>query len=156
MSVLQVERVEVTSEAVVAQVRVLDPAFMRTGAAPGLAEHLSTLLPGIARHRCDCGSAHGVLAELADTETPHLLEHIALEVMALSGSPRTLRGSTSWDFARDGRGVFEVRLGYDDDRVALGALDVGVAIVDGLFGVSTVPDVAAEAERLSVARCLPR
>ena len=156
MSVLQVERVEVTSEAVVAQVRVLEPAFMRTSAAPGLAEQLSALLPGIVRHRCDCGSAHGVLAELADTETPHLLEHVVLEVMALAGSPRTLRGSTSWDFARDRRGVFEVHLGYDDARVALGALDLGAAIVDGLFGVSAVPDIAAEAQRLSVARRLPR
>ena len=44
-----------------------------------------------------------------DTETPHLLEHIAEELMALSGSPRWLKGETAWDFGRDGRGVFRVR-----------------------------------------------
>jgi cyanophycin synthetase len=152
MSVLAIERLEVTAEAVVATVRVVDSALARTRAVPGLATRLSELLPDIVRHRCDCGSSHGVLAELADTETPHLLEHIALEMMALAGSPRTLRGATSWDFARDGRGVFEVRLAYDDADVALAALSEGSAIVDGLFGEAAVPDVDSAVERLKAAR----
>jgi hypothetical protein len=52
--------------------------------------------------------------------------------MALAGSPRTLRGETSWDFARDGRGLFRVRLAYDDDLVALGAVKTAAEVVRAL------------------------
>jgi hypothetical protein len=63
--------------------------------------------------------------------------------MALSGSPRTLRAETVWDFAADGPHVYRVRLAYDIDLVALGALREGVGIVDWLMGLSAEkPDVA--------------
>ncbi len=80
------------------------------------------MLPGLARHTCDNDEGVDFLRELRDTETAHLLEHVATELAALSGSPRSLRAETSWDFARDGRGVFRLRFDYDDDLVVLGAL----------------------------------
>lgn len=80
------------------------------------------------------------MREFADTETPHLLEHVAAELMALAGSSRTLRGETVWNFKRDGQGVFRVRLRYDDDLVALGALKEAHAIVEWLLD----PEHAAE------------
>lgn len=153
MSVLTVERIDVGPERLEAFVRVCDPALARTFAVPGLAERAVELLPGLARHTCDNGSAHGIVAELADTETPHLLEHVAFELMALSGSPRTLRGETAWDFSADGPGVFRVRLGYDDDLVALGALRAGVACVDWLMALTAEkPDVDAAVARLREVR----
>lgn len=153
MGVLAIERIEVGPQSVDALVAVHDPAFARTSAAPGLAVRAVALLPGLARHTCENGSSHGVVAELADTETPHLLEHIAFELMALSGSPRTLRGQTAWDFAADGVGVYHVRLGYDDDLVALGALRAAVECVDWLFGVCAEhPDVPALIGRLKALR----
>ena len=133
MGLLVIECVDVGPECVEAQVRVPEGEPMRTRQSPGVAERALALLPGLVRHTCENGSAHGIAAELADTETPHLLEHVAFELMALSGSPRTLRGETSWDFSADGRGVFRVRLGYDDDLVALGALNAGVGVCEWLM-----------------------
>ena len=136
MGVLRIERVDVGPERIEALVRVTDRDFASTAAAPGLPRRAIGLLPGLARHTCENGSAHGHVAELADTETPHLLEHVACELMALSGSPRTLRGETAWDFSADGPGVFRVRLSYDDDLACLGALRNGVEVVDWLLGRS--------------------
>jgi len=48
------------------------------------------------------------------------------------------------DFARDGRGVYHVRLGYDDDLVALASLKSAARIVDWLVGrTGEQPDVGA-------------
>ncbi len=106
---------------------------MRTSARPGLAEAAVALLPGLARHTCDNDEGVDFLRELRDTETAHLLEHVATELAALAGSPRSLRAETSWDFARDGRGVFLLRFDYDDDLVVLGALDAAVGVVEWLL-----------------------
>jgi hypothetical protein len=149
---LTIERIDVGPERIEALVRV-DPAYARTSVAIDLAPRALELLPGLARHTCENGSAHGIIAELADTETPHLLEHVAAECMALAGSPRTLRAATDWDFARDGLHVYRVGLSYDDDLVALGALREGVRIVDWLVGAGAEkPDVEEIVASLVAAR----
>lgn len=138
---LTIFRVEVGPDRVEAIVRVASQRCMRTTSFPGLASRVVEVLPGVVRHRCECGSSHGIEAELADTETPHLLEHIALELMVLSGSPRTLRGDTRWDFNTDGPGVFRLTLEYDDDLVALEALKRGTTIVEMLLADDDVPEI---------------
>jgi hypothetical protein len=152
VSALALERIEVTETRVIALVRVAGDAPLRTGAVPGLGAAAIALLPGLARHRCDCGDARGIAEELADTQTPHLLEHVALELTALSGSPRELGGSTAWDFALDGPRTFRVGVEYDDDLVAIAALGAGVRVVDGLLGRDPIPDVSREVERLVALR----
>ncbi|MBE0417739.1 MAG: hypothetical protein IBX63_08230 [Coriobacteriia bacterium] len=150
---LSVEQVTVGAERVSALVRIAEGRPLRTPAYPDLVPAVRTILPGLARHRCDSGSAHGIFAELDDTELPHLLEHVALELMALAGSPRSLRGDTAWDFAADGHGVFRVSLEYDDDLVALGALREGAAIVNALLeGDADSVDIASATARLSAVR----
>ncbi len=108
------------------RVRLTDPAMRRTLAFPLLAEEVLRLLPGIVRHRCESGSTRGVVAELADTEVPHLFEHVTLELLVQAGLPRDMRGETRWDFKRDGRGVYRVFIGCEDEaavrRTAEGAL----------------------------------
>jgi len=147
--VLIVERVEVGERRLEALVRVTDPTLMRTSAALGLPERARSLLPGLARHTCENDDGRDFMRELANTETPHLLEHVAAELMALAGSPRSLRAETSWDFARDGAGVFRVSLDFDDDLVALGALRDGAAIVEWLLGQAAErPDAEAMVARL--------
>lgn len=120
-------------------VRVSSPVYMRTRAVPDIAKRVLARYPEMVRHKCACGSARGIASELADTETPHLMEHIALELLALDGAPRSeTRGETSWDFARDGRGVFRVRVECADasacDAAAIErALHEARAITNGLL-----------------------
>lgn len=154
MVALSIEKIEVGRNRVEARVRVLDPTLLRTSSERGLSQRARELLPGLVRHSCENSQGRDFLTELRDTETPHLLEHVAAELMALSGSPRTLKGETVWDFARDGRGVFSVRLAYDDDLVAVGALREALAIVEWLFAPDSQarPDVNETTERLRALR----
>jgi hypothetical protein len=138
---LSIDHIEVGEERLEAVVRA-EPSLERTTHIEGVASRALDILPGLARHTCENGTAHGMVAELDDTETAHLLEHVAAECMALSGSPRTLRAETAWDFARDGAHVYRVRMAYDHDLVALGALRAGLHIVDWLVGLAAErPDV---------------
>lgn len=141
--ILLIERIERTQDGVQATVRVSEPRWMRTSARPTLAQECLALLPGLARHRCESGSAHGIIAELANTESPHLVEHVALELLALAGWPRDMRGRTRWNFARDGRGVFRVLLACDDLDVAAAALGAAVTIVTWLLDGGERPEIDA-------------
>jgi hypothetical protein len=121
VSVLAAGRIDVGEACIETLVTVTDPNAMRTSSVPGLPERALNVLPGLARHSCENTDGLSFSQEFRDTETAHLLEHVTIELMALAGSPRTLRGRTTWDFVRDGQGVFHVSIEYDDDIVALGA-----------------------------------
>ncbi len=95
---------------------------LRTSQVPDLARRVLEALPGLKGHRCDTPGAVTFADELSDTEIAHLVEHAALELAAMAGSPDTLRGETSWDFARDGQGVFAVSLEFDDADVVASAV----------------------------------
>jgi hypothetical protein len=149
---VRVESVNVGPDAIEAVVRSEPGEPLRTSEAPGLADAVLRAMPGLSGHRCDNGCGAMFRDELRDTELAHLAEHAALEVMAMAGSPDTLRGETTWDFARDGRGVFRVRLQFDDDLVAIGALRFAVGLVDALASGHAAPDAEAEARRLRALR----
>jgi hypothetical protein len=121
---------------------------LRTCEVPGLAEAVVRALPGLRAHRCDNGAGLTCADELRDTELAHLVEHVALEMMAVAGSSPALRGETSWDFAADGRGVFRVRIAYGNEAVARGALAFACDLVGALAQGQAAPDVEAEARRL--------
>jgi hypothetical protein len=155
VSVLSLAGIEVGPSELEAVVAVTDERFMRTSAVAGLPNAARELLPGLDRHSCENDAGARFVDELRDTETPHLLEHVTVELMALAGSPRSLAARTTWDFARDGRGVFRLRIAYDDDLVALGALKEAVGVVDWLFGEGARPDVDAATARLRRLRHTP-
>jgi hypothetical protein len=124
---------------------------LRTSSFPELPERALRLLPGLRGHRCDNGAGMTFPQEMADTEIAHLLEHVAVELMALSGSPTKLAGHTEWDFRSDGRGVFHVVLDYDDDLVAVGALKDAAGIVAWLTAAGGREPNAADADSVSTA-----
>lgn len=149
---LAIRSIEVGEGSLEAIVFVTDQSYLRTSHIRDLPERAVELLPGLRRHSCDNEGELDFVRELRDTESAHLLEHIACELMALAGSPRSLRGRTSWDFSRDGRGVFRVSLEFDDDLVAMGALDEAVRIVEWLLAGEergAAPDVDVAVARLA-------
>jgi hypothetical protein len=128
---------------------------LRTNAVDGVPERSLELLPGLARHRCRHADGRPLTEELADTEFAHLFEHVALELMVLSGSPRTLEGETRWDWDMDPRGTFRVSLQYDDDLVCLGAVKGASAVVRSLAGGAPVPSIDAIVSGLREVRLDP-
>ena len=125
---------------------------MRTSEIPGLSAAALAALPGLRGHRCDNGAGLTFAQELVDTELAHLIEHAALELMAMAGASPLLRGKTSWDFAAEGRGVFRVRIECEDEALARGAFDSAWAFVRALARGDAAPNMEAEARRLRVAR----
>ncbi|HEX9093947.1 MAG TPA: hypothetical protein VF902_08185 [Coriobacteriia bacterium] len=145
---MRIRSVTVGPETVEAVVAFADGEPLRTSEVPDAAARALRALPGLRGHRCDNADGRSFADELSDTELAHLLEHATLEIMAMAGSPDTLRGETSWDFRADGRGVFRVRVGYDDDLVCLGALKTAAALVNALADGAPSADVDAEAAKL--------
>jgi hypothetical protein len=148
---VSVERVTVGEFAVVALIRIPDRSHRRLS-GDASARKLIEILPGLTRHSCENGSAHGILAELTDTETAHALEHVALEIMAQAGSPRELRGRTEWDFVRDGDGVFQVTIEYERDDVAVGSLSVARDLLEWTMGVGEPVDLGGAIALLGALR----
>lgn len=152
---MRVHSVTVCPDRVEVLVQVESAQVMRTSADPSIADRALAVLPGLASHRCHNDAGRSFAEEIADTEMPHLFEHVVLELMAEAGSPRSLKGETAWDFKRDGRGVFRVSLEYDDDLVCLGAIKIADRLMRFVLEGGEAPDARAEARRLAALRDWP-
>ncbi|MGB4440951.1 MAG: hypothetical protein WBJ62_01850 [Coriobacteriia bacterium] len=152
---MRVHSVTVCSDRVDVVVHVETAEVMRTSPDDAIAERALSVLPGLAGHRCLNDAGKTFAEEIADTEVPHLFEHVVLELMAEAGSPRSLKGETAWDFKRDGRGVFRVSLEYDDDLVCLGAIKSADRLVRYILEGGEQPDARAETRRLAGLRSWP-
>lgn len=151
MTLLVIDRIDVSERALEALVRV-DPERIRTSDVPQLPERILSALPGLARHRCENDTGARFVDEARDTELAHLLEHVTFELMAQSGSPRTLKGETVWDFPRDGRGVFRVKLEFDCDLVALAALKEAKSLLELASAEDVADEAGASIARLTAVR----
>jgi hypothetical protein len=149
---VELDRVRDVEGAVCARVVFAPGEPLRTSEVAGLAAAAVAALPGLRGHRCDNGAGLTFADELTDTELAHLIEHAALELMAMTGSSPLLRGETSWDFGVDGRGVFLVRIECEDAPLAIGALESATALVRALTHGEVAPNMEAEARRLRATR----
>ena len=149
---MRIQELVVTPKAVEAVLRFDDDEPLNTGRLTGFGDSMTGHLPGLRGHRCDNGKGRTFVDEMRETELAHVVEHAALEIMAMAGSRDTLAGRTSWDFSADGRGVFHVRVECDDSVVAVGALRCAASLVDSITRGTEPPDVVAEAVRLRQGR----
>ncbi|MCE5203937.1 MAG: hypothetical protein ABFC80_03635 [Coriobacteriales bacterium] len=153
---MRVHAVTVCPDRVDVVVGIDEEGITRTATAPDVPERALRLLPDLEKHFCHNGSGRTFAEEIRDTEVPHLFEHVVMEIMAQAGSPRSLKGETSWDFRRDGKGVFRVSVEYDDDLVCLGSIKLANQVMGYLLDGGEVPDVEAETGRLRELRSRAR
>jgi cyanophycin synthetase len=123
-----------------------------TDRLPGFTDRLVTLLPTLERHGCCYGQPGGFLRRLRDgTWLGHVIEHVALELQSLAGSPTT-RGKTR---SVSGRvGVYNVLYSYRVERAALVAGAYAIRLVAALLpeglrdvgGTHSLPQVVAPAD----------
>ena len=93
--------------------------------APGFTERLVEALPGLVEHRCSIGERGGFITRLyRGTYTPHIVEHVALELQGMIGHDvgygRTRGGDVDGEYTV----VFEHRHEAVGLRAAALALDV--------------------------------
>lgn len=97
----------------------------------GFNDALLAELPGLERHGCCYGEPGGFVRRLKDgTWLGHVVEHVALELQHLAGSPTT-RGKTRG--VRGRPGVYNVMYAYADERSGLLAGRLALQIVDRLL-----------------------
>ncbi|MDL2336581.1 MAG: cyanophycin synthetase [Pseudomonadota bacterium] len=134
---------------------------------PGFNDRLVTLLPALVEHHCGVGERGGFLERLqSGTWAGHVLEHVVIELLNLSGMP-TGFGQTR---STSRRGVYRMVFRARDEHVARTALAAGHRLLmstindlpfdlpaaveqvrekidDCYFGPSTASIVAAATER---------
>lgn len=132
---IRVAHIEVRRDRIVASVVVGEERFAVT--TPELISRLLPRYPHLMEHSCvnDRGTTFAAVA--ANTSTPHLLEHMAIENQALGGASRPLSGPAASSLpASRSAGLFvgktqwadraariaRIELSYADDLVALAAL----------------------------------
>jgi cyanophycin synthetase len=92
---------------------------------PGFNERLVSLLPTLREHPCSRGEEGGFLERLEEgTHLPHILEHVALELQTLAGSPVSFgRVVESGD-----EGVWWLIVAYEEEDVGLQAVREAVRL----------------------------
>lgn len=96
------------------------------------------LAPGIAKHLCLGDTGKEFQDCMGDTEMPHLLEHLAVEIMNQTG----LAGKIACGRTRavsDEERAFEVQLSCPDDALTIGALSSAAFMMDWAYLAPDTP-----------------
>ena len=111
---------------------------------PGFNERLTAALPALIEHHCGVGERGGFLQRLTEgTWMGHVLEHVVIELLNLSGMP-TGFGQTR---STSGRGVYRMVFRARDEQVARCALAEGHALLMAMINGDAF-DVAAAVTRI--------
>jgi cyanophycin synthetase len=93
---------------------------------PGFNDRLTAALPNLIEHHCGVGERGGFIERLRDgTWMGHVLEHVVIELLNLSGMP-TGFGQTR---STSQRGVYRMVFRARDEQVARAALAEGHALI---------------------------
>src|SRR5215470_6777761 len=111
---------------------------------PGFNERLMSWLPSMIEHRCSIGERGGFFERLRrGTWMGHILEHVALELQSLAGTP------VGYGRARETseEGVYRVVIRYQEEAVARASLETARELI--LAAIADHPfDTAAAIQRL--------
>lgn len=140
---VDIRRVEVGPRTMTANVHIAEGAPLYTSDDPEGTNRVLALLPGIADHVCVGDSSERFGEVVRDTEVAHLLEHVSVELMALT----QLGGDISAGRTRAGEseGDYVVELDCPDDVLTAACLSSAAWVLDWAYsgGADPVPDIDA-------------
>lgn len=120
--------------------------YLNTGYIPFVHEILQRHLPTVLLTKCFNDDDLPFSAEVKHTETGHLFEHILLEYLCqlkiAKGAHRAVfSGRTSWNWVKDPRGKFHIRLtcGMKDADILPLALEKTITLMQIIMGVEQEP-----------------
>jgi len=97
---------------------------------PGFTDNLLAAIPTLERHRCSVGMRGGFVSRLRDgTYMAHIIEHVALELQCLAGTPAGFGRTRK---AGLGPRLFRVVCAYQLESVGKGAFRLAVDLVSAL------------------------
>src|ERR1700759_1929219 len=104
-----------------------------TGKLPGFVDGLLAAIPSLREHTCSYGEAGGFVRRMTEEEGTwlgHVLEHVAIELQCLAGTPVSYGKTRSHDLPR---GQYHVIFSYDEEAVGLEAAEVGLRLIRSLL-----------------------
>ncbi|HEY3266151.1 MAG TPA: hypothetical protein VGM37_04440 [Armatimonadota bacterium] len=120
-----------------------------THGLPHLPRRLFRLFPELSKHKCENDFGYSFRRECQDTELPHLLEHLIIELQSMIQPSGVLRGQTVWDWRRDPRGQFHVYVDYTSEVVAIVAARLAERIIKAIDSRDVdLTDIELEVGRL--------
>jgi hypothetical protein len=127
-----------------------DPNRYLTSQVPHLPKLLFQLMPRLSEHTCYNADGLTFRQECRNTEIPHLLEHliIELQLQAQQQPSDLLQGETEWNWTVDPRGHYLVSVDYENELLAVGAIRLAERILNELDRREVNIDIAEEIERL--------
>lgn len=130
---ISIKKVVVGPKNLTATVELSAKAPRLTSENPEATERVLELLPGLSEHLClgDADARFGLVAE--DTEVAHLLEHVTVELLALTNlAGDVASGKTSLVDSR--RGLYEIILACPDDVLVAASLSSAVWLLNWAYG----------------------
>jgi cyanophycin synthetase len=104
-----------------------------TGKLPGFAGRLLALIPTLHEHTCSYETPGGFVRRLTEDEGTwmgHVLEHVAIELQCLAGTPVSYGKTRSHDLPR---GQYYVIYSYDEEAVGLQAGELALTLIRHLL-----------------------
>ncbi len=128
---LRALRVRVRPDRVEVEVAVAARRYAQTD--PELITECLRRAPTLGRHACRNSVGPVFASVMKSTSTPHLLEHLIIDTQtrAAKDPDRVFTGTTQWS-AGDGL-IAQVAFSYEDDLVALDALNRSLAFLNGVL-----------------------
>lgn len=104
-----------------------------TGKLPGFAGRLIEMIPTLAKHGCSYGEDGGFVRRMKEDEGTwlgHVLEHVAIELQCLAGTPVSFGKTRSHNLPK---GQYHVVYSYVEEVVGLAAGDLALSILRHLL-----------------------
>lgn len=137
MSMFDVKKIVVDPEILTARIEVEPDVPLSTSDDLEGTTRVLNLLPQISEHVCVSPKGRTFGAELPETNVVHLLEHVTVELLMLTGRVGdTVVGRT--DVTNDDR-LYEVRLDCWDDTLTMAALSSAAWILDWAYSGGNEP-----------------
>jgi cyanophycin synthetase len=100
-----------------------------TAKLPGFVDRLLDLMPTLREHSCSYQEAGGFVRRMTEDEGTwlgHVLEHVAIELQCLAGTPVTYGKTRSHDLPR---GQYHVIYSFAEESVGLRAAELGLQLI---------------------------
>lgn len=141
---IEIKRVEVGLTNLRARVRLSDNAPLMTSEDLVATTRIYYLMPHIVEHVC-LGDANDTFKDvMGDTEIPHLLEHMVVELLSQSSESGEVTSGRTFPVEDDGRS-YDIEVSCPDDVLVMGALSSAVWIANWAYGGGGEPEPDVEA-----------
>lgn len=141
---IEIKRVEVGLTNLRARVRLSDDAPLMTSEDLVATTRIYYLMPHIVEHVCLGDASETFKDVMGDTEIPHLLEHMVVELLSQSSESGEVTSGRTFPVEGDERS-YDIEVSCPDDVLVMGALSSAVWIASWAYGGGGKPEPDVEA-----------